>query len=188
MKLITILDTEIQGVVYAFDGASNCLAIVEASASNEARLNNYRIIKTSFLKTVQVIKGEKSKESSKARDTKIGEVDIEQLKLQDVERQKQLQKQKLQELRDKQTELNVRQIPELAGKEIYRKIVKLLPIEEVGISNQSIIIFNNIKISPPYDVQNVVVKDFKEGEKDSRVESSIEFIRNIVSSSQLAGG
>lgn len=129
----------------------------------------------------------KSKTTFKSSEPKIGEVNIDSIKAREVESLKQQEKERQQSLRDRFIENNLKLIGGINGKEIYKKVTKLFPLEEIQIRNESIVIFNSFKINKPYQINNVeIIKDKNALEK----EDSIEFVKRIVVdvNSKIAGG
>lgn len=199
--------------MYSFDNATNTLTIQEdknttTTTGKNAKTANYRIIKTPFLKSVQVLsnpnKSAKTNNRSNKKDVssnnkitfknaepKISAVNIDELRTREAEIFKQEEKKRQQAAKDRFIESNAKLIGGINGKEIYKKIIKLFPIEEVAVKNGDIVIFDSIKVSKPYEVENIVlVKETHQLERDKRAESSMEFIKNIVGdvNSKIAGG
>lgn len=199
--------------MYSFDNATNTLTIQEdknttTTTGKNAKTANYRIIKTPFLKSVQVLsnpnKSAKTNNRSNKKDVssnnkitfknaepKISAVNIDELRTREAEISKQEEKKRQQAAKDRFIESNAKLIGGINGKEIYKKIIKLFPIEEVAVKNGDIVIFDSIKVSKPYEVENIVLlKETHQLERDKRAESSMEFIKNIVGdvNSKIAGG
>lgn len=201
--------------MYSFDNATNTLTIQEdknttttTTTGKNAKTANYRIIKTPFLKSVQVLsnpnKSAKTNNRNNKKDVssnnkitfknaepKISAVNIDELRTREAEISKQEEKKRQQAAKDRFIESNAKLIGGINGKEIYKKIIKLFPIEEVAVKNGDIVIFDSIKVSKPYEVENIVLlKETHQLERDKRAESSMEFIKNIVGdvNSKIAGG
>ncbi|GMM33689.1 Lsm12 protein [Saccharomycopsis crataegensis] len=191
IKATTILDTVIQGKVYSVDVDTNTITLIQdKSSENNLSNNTYRVLRASFLKSAEVMttknnnkpKGKSlSKPTFKTADPKISHVNLDDIKAKQSQIAKQSEKDRLQSARDKFIDNNLKLISGIHGKEIYRKITKLFPLEEVQVRSDAIAVFGAVTINKPWGIDNVeIIKKAGDLEKDSRADSSIEFVKSIV--------
>lgn len=199
MKVQTSINTTFQGTIYSYNPGSGLLTLaleensksvvldkgrVESALGGSAK--NYKIIKTSFIKNIQVL-GKKAalKKSNSGTPLEtitnlpeVGQID-ELLILRKYEAAERLYRQdyELNKILHRQVVLKNH-----LGIEIFTKLYKILPVGQVKFanSNNDIEVFGSIVIKFPY----LEVKY-----KDSRADDDgLDHIKKIVSEAKPKGG
>lgn len=176
--MTNILDNTVTGRVYSFCQITNTITLAEdqpqetggSKKQKQASSNDYRVIKTSFIKDVTVLdkpKGvNKGGNLSKAFGTlepNIGPVSIKAAHKREEEAVK-----KARELRITQGVGVTRE-----GQMIFDAIYKTLPCRW---HEKSIIVFDEVRVDPPYTVDTCMA--------DSSNSSALELVKKIVQGTQ----
>ncbi|XP_067635660.1 LSM12 homolog A [Eurosta solidaginis] len=136
----TCFNEEVEGEVLAFDHNTKML-ILKCRSKNSEQLNDVYVLNLSLCSNVQVIKecnGNFVEDPQK--------LNLEQIKIR-------LRK----TVQHRQTYLKSRNADvSLEAQELYRTIAKQFKVNEVSWQGANIQIFNEVTVSPPYRVENVI--------------------------------
>lgn len=158
------MDQEISGKVYAIDSVSNTIVLEEAG--DKSSKPNYRVIKTSFVKEVSLLDKKAPKPSSRS----FGEVEpaIGPVSLQGV-----VKKESAAAKAAHKYAITRGQGVTKEGQMVFDQIAKTLPCRWHG---KSIIVFDEVRIDPPYTVEATRADDEKS--------TALQHVRRIVEHTQ----
>lgn len=141
VKVTNLLDVATEGKIYSFNSSNNTLTL-QTSKRNQS-LYNFKVIKCSFIKHLEVVGDRPVSNQFKRQHLKPSYINTE--KVEEYLNKRIIQTEKLNLARARGVS------PE--GQTIFDLIHKTIP--DVKWVNKDIIILDDIKVSPPYKVNNI---------------------------------
>ncbi|KAK5781718.1 Lsm12p PWA37_004617 [Arxiozyma heterogenica] len=142
VKVINLLDVITEGKIYSFNSVNNTITL-QTSRKNQS-FYDFRIIKCSFIKSLQVIGDKPSTNSFKKQIIKPYMVNLDRIETflnQEIERS------------NKNSLLKGKGVtPE--GQTIFDMIYKTIP--DTRWDDKDIVILDDIKVVPPYKIDNII--------------------------------
>jgi len=135
VKVKTSLGEELEGEIFSYDNNTNCVVLVEHQVHSTLK-KNYRLLKTSFIKEIQYVG-----KAEKVIDLEPPPVNINKIRQKEA---KVLRKEREETMR---IGVGVSQ----EAQDVFNALAKTLPCKWKG---ESIIIFDEIIIDHPYNVEN----------------------------------
>lgn len=142
VRVINLLDVITEGKIYSFNSVNNTITL-QTSRKNQS-IYDFRIIKCSFIKSLQVIGDKPSTNSFKKQILKPSMVNLDRIETflnQEIERS------------NKNSLLKGKGVtPE--GQTIFDMIYKTIP--DTRWDGKDIVILDDIKVVPPYKIDNII--------------------------------
>lgn len=142
VRVINLLDVITEGKIYSFNSVNNTITL-QTSRKNQS-IYDFRIIKCSFIKSLQVIGDKPSTNSFKKQILKPSMVNLDRIETflnQEIERS------------NKNSLLKGKGVtPE--GQTIFDMIYKTIP--DTRWNGKDIVILDDIKVVPPYKIDNII--------------------------------
>ncbi|CCH40962.1 hypothetical protein BN7_496 [Wickerhamomyces ciferrii] len=161
IRVVNILDTETIGTLYTYISNPGTLILQVPTTTAAGATYNYKFLRTSNIKTVEVI----SKSIDQTKIVKINELDPKKIPSVIKRNTEAVELKKLTQ-NDKATK---------EGQHIFNTLYKTMPT--VRWKDNSIIILDEVKINPPYQLQEVksIIND-----QDPEESDAIRLVKKIV--------
>jgi len=136
VKVKTSLGEEVEGEIFSFDNNTNCVVLIERHKHSTIK-KNFRLLKTSFVKEIQYLgKAENSDFELEPPPISVGRV-----------RQKEYAA--IRSMKEEISRIGVGVTQE--AQEIFNALARTLPCKW---SKESITVFDDVTIDPPYAIEN----------------------------------
>jgi ElaB/YqjD/DUF883 family membrane-anchored ribosome-binding protein len=136
VKIKTTLGEEFEGEIFSYDTTSNCVILIQSSHHSLLK-RNYRVLKTSFIKEIQYLG--KNENSSVSDLSALPSVNVQKIRAKEEAA--------LRKIREDVSKIGVGVSKE--AQEIFDALSKTL---RCRWNRDIIVVFDEVQIKPPYDV------------------------------------